>query len=253
MVTVSSMQLNAWLTMLLWPAARILALISVAPLFGHGGVPVRVKLGLGLLLSVVVAPAVPEGVAPVSLAGLMILTQQILIGLALGFMVRIAFAAVEMAGELCGLTMGLSFASQFDPLGEHQATVTSQLFGWLALLVFVSSNLHLAMLAALADSFRQVPISALPVGSGFFRQLVLTGSTVFSSGLQLAMPVIAALLITNLALGILTRAAPQLNLFSIGMPVTLALGFLMLMLTLPYLSPAIRNLLWIPRWPFTVH
>ncbi len=241
MITVSSVQLNVWLSMLLWPAARILALLSVAPLFGHGSVPVRVKLGLGLLLSVVIAPAIPSGIEPVSLPGLMILLQQMLIGLALGFMMRIAFAAVELAGELCGLTMGLSFASQFDPLGQHHATVTSQLFGWLALLVFVSSNLHLAMMAALADSFRQIPISPILIGSGFFRQLVLAGGTVFSCGLQLAMPVIAALLITNLALGVLTRAAPQLNLFSIGMPVTLAMGFLVLTLVLPLLSTPIMN------------
>jgi flagellar biosynthetic protein FliR len=166
----------------------------------------------------------------------MILALQIAIGLALGFMMRIAFAAVELAGELCGLTMGLSFASQFDPLSEHPATVTSQLFSWLALLVFISSNLHLAMLAALADSFQQIPISDLSPGSGFIRQLAMAGAKVFSGGLQLAMPVIATLLMTNLALSILTRAAPQLNVFSIGMPITLTVGFAVIILLMPYLA-----------------
>lgn len=236
MLTVSSAQLNAWMVALLWPAARILALLTVSPLFGHTSVPMRVKLGLGLLLALAISPAVPTSVSPLSANGLMILVQQILTGLALGFVMRIAFAGIELAGELAGLTMGLSFASLFDPLSEHEATVTSQLFGWLALLVFVASNLHLAALAALADSFTYLPISAIPMGTGFFRQLAMMGGQLFASGLQLAMPIVAALLITNLALGILTRAAPQLNLFGVGLPVTLALGFLMIALVLPYLT-----------------
>ncbi len=236
MVTISSLQLNAWLVALLWPAARVLAMLAASPLFGHASVPARVKLGLGLLLSLAIAPVVPVDVPALSMAGLLILAQQILIGAALGFVMRLAFAAVEMAGELCGLTMGLSFATLFDPLGEHEATVTSQLFGWLALLIFVSSNLHLAMLATLADSFSLLPVTATPMGTGCFRQLALSGGQLFASGLQLAMPVIAALLVTNLALGILTKAAPQLNLFSIGMPVTLGVGFLGISLVLPYLT-----------------
>lgn len=236
MLTISSAQLNAWMVGLLWPAARILALLAAAPLFGHGAVPVRVKLGLGLLLSLAIAPAVPTAIAPYSYAGILILAQQILIGLAMGFVIRIAFSAIELAGELAGITMGLSFASVFDPLAEHEATVTSQLFGWLALLIFVSSNLHLVVLATLADSFTLMPVTGLPMGSSTFRQVTLGAGSLFAVGLQLAMPIIAALLVTNLALGILTRAAPQLNLFGVGLPVTLAVGFLAIALLLPYLS-----------------
>ncbi len=243
MVTISSLQLNAWLVTLLWPAARVLALIATCPLFGHRSVPVRVKLGLGLLLSLAISPTVPVAIPALSLPGFLILAQQLLIGSAMGLAMRLVFAAVEMAGEVCGLTMGLSFASQFDPLGEHQSTVISQLFGWLALLVFVSSNLHLATLAALADSFQQLPVTATPMGTGGFRQFVLSGGRLFASALHIAMPVVAALLVTNLALGILTRAAPQLNLFSIGMPVTLAVGFLTLMVTLPYIAQPIVHAL----------
>ncbi len=238
MFTVSSTQLNAWMVMLLWPAARILAMVAVAPLFGHASIPARVKLGLGLLLSVAIAPGLPAlpEVAPFSGDGLLLLVQQILIGLAIGFSMRLVFAAVELAGELAALSMGLSFSTFFDPLSRSQASSISQFFGWLALMVFLASNLHLALLATLAKSFVALPIAATPVGSGPFRLLASYGSQVFALGLQLAMPIIAALLVTNLALGILNKAAPQLNLFGIGFPITLGAGFLMIAVVLPYLS-----------------
>ena len=238
MFSISSVQLNAWMVMLLWPTARILAMITVAPLFGHRSVPVTVKVGLGLLLSVAVVPGLPPlpDVAPFSGDGLLVLVQQMLIGFALGFAMRLVFAAVELAGELAALSMGLSFSSFFDPLSQSQASSVSQFFGWLVLMVFVASNLHLALLATLAKSFVFLPISATPMGVGPFRLLASYGGQVFALGLQLALPIIAALLVTNLALGILNKAAPQLNLFGIGFPITLGAGFLMISVVLPYLS-----------------
>lgn len=245
MLHFTSAQLNAWMVMLLWPATRILAAISVAPLFGHANIPATVKLGLGLLLAVAVAPALPAlpEVAPFSGDGLLILMQQILIGLATGFSMKLAFTAVELAGELAALTMGLSFASIYDPNSQGQATVVSQWFGWLALMVFVSANLHLALLAALTDSFSTLPVSALPVGTGPFGMVVALGGKIFAIGLQLSLPIIAALLVTNLALGLLTKAAPQLNLFGIGFPITLGVGFLMIGLVIPYLTQPLTSLL----------
>ncbi len=238
MFSVTSAQLNAWMVILLWPAARILAMITVAPLFGHSSIPATVKVGLGLLLSVAIAPGLPPmpDVAPFSGDGLLVLVQQMLIGFALGFAMRLVFAAVELAGELAALSLGLSFSTFFDPLSQSQASSVSQFFGWLALMVFVSSNLHLALLATLAKSFSALPISATPLGMGPFRMLATYGGQVFALGLQLALPIIAALLVTNLALGILNKAAPSLNLFGIGFPVTLGAGFLMISVVLPYLS-----------------
>ena len=238
MVTFTSAQLHAWIVMLLWPAARILAMISVAPLFGHASVPAMVKVGLGLLLSVAIAPGLPPlpAVPLLSGDGLLILVQQMLIGLALGFAMRLVLAGVELAGELTALSMGLSFSSFFDPLSQSQASSISQFFGWLALMVFVASNLHLALLATLAKSFITLPVSTATMGVGPFRTLTTFGGQVFALGLQLALPIIAALLVTNLALGILNKAAPQLNLFGIGFPVTLGVGFLMISVVLPYLS-----------------
>lgn len=238
MLAISSEQLNAWMVTLLWPAARILALISVAPLFGHVAVPARIKVGLGLLLAVAIAPGLPAlpAVAPFSASGVLLLMQQILTGLALGFTMRLVFAAVALAGELAALTMGLSFASFYDPSSSSTTSVLSQWFGWLALMVFISSNLHLALLASLAASFDSLPVAALPMGSGPFRLVTLYGSQIFATGLQLALPILAALLVTHLALGILTKAAPQLNLVTIGFPVTLGVGLLMTGVALPYLT-----------------
>lgn len=256
MLHFSSIQMEAWIAMLLWPATRILAAIAVAPLFGHANIPVSVKLGLGLLLSIAIAPALPAlpAVPLLSGDGLMVLVQQLLIGLAIGFSMRLVFSAIELAGELAALTMGLSFASFFDPNSQSQTSVVSQLFGWLALMVFVSSNLHLALLATLTDSFTTLPVSALPMGTGPFRMLALTGGKIFAIGLQLALPILAALLVTNLALGILTKAAPQLNLFGIGFPITLGVGFLMIGLVLPYLTqPLLRAMQQGLSLPFMNH
>src|SRR5690606_17164678 len=113
MIHITSADLYAWITSFLWPLTRIIGLISVAPLYGNVSVPARVKIALGIMLSLIVAPLIPAppAVDPMSLAGVLILAQQLVIGLAMGFAMRIAFAGIEMAGEISGMTMGLGFAS----------------------------------------------------------------------------------------------------------------------------------------------
>ncbi|MES2534903.1 MAG: flagellar biosynthetic protein FliR [Pseudomonadota bacterium] len=245
MITVTSAELQTWIAALLWPLTRILGLVSAAPVFGNRSVPVRIKLALGVMLTLVIAPGVPAlpALDPMSAAGLLILVQQFIIGLAMGFAMRIVFTAVEMAGELTGLTMGLGFATFFDPMTRGQSSAISQFLSLLAILVFLAANIHLALLATLADSFTTMPISATPAGALRFQQLAQWGAQIFSAGVQLALPMVAALLITNIALGILTRAAPQLNLFGIGFPVTIGVGFIMIALALPYLATPLERLL----------
>ncbi len=244
MLTIGSAELSAWLAAFLWPFARVLGLLIAAPLFGNPRFPLRVRLGLALLITVVVAPTLPPvpQVAPDSLAGLGIFAQQLLIGLTMGFVVRLIFTAVEMAGELIGLQMGLGFAMFYDPQNAGQMPVIGQFLGVLATLIFLALNGHLLMLSALAESFRDLPVGMLP-GQGRWLDIAGWGAGIFSAALLLAMPVIAALLTVNLALAALTRASPQLNVFAIGFPITLAVGFAALLLTLPWLSPAIESLL----------
>lgn len=244
MITLSSTDLYTWVASFLWPLTRILGLIAAAPLFGNLAVPMRVKLGLGIMLTLVIAPVVPAQPAadPMSLAGLLIVMQQAVIGLAMGFAMRVVMAAVEMAGEAAGLTMGFGFATFFDPQTRARSSALAQFLALLALMIFLALNVHLMMLETLARSFITLPIAATPLGTGGFRQLALWGGLIFSSGVQLALPIIAALLLTNIALGILTRASPQLNLFGIGFPITVAAGFIVLLLALPYMAPPLTRL-----------
>jgi flagellar biosynthetic protein FliR len=244
MITLSSVEINTWIAALLWPLSRILGLIAAAPLFGNAGVPARVKIGLGLLLAMIIGPTIPALPAsdPMSLAGLLILVQEMLIGLGIGFSIRIVFAAVEMAGEISSLTMGLGFATFFDPQTKGRSSAISQFLALLATMAFLSVNGHLALLSVLAESFISLPISASPIHGGGFQQLANWGAKIFSAGMQLSLPIVAALLITNVALGILTRAAPQLNLFGIGFPITLGVGLTVIGMVLPFLSTPLQNL-----------
>ena len=244
MLTLTSIELNTWIAALLWPLSRILGLVAAAPLFGNAAVPVSTKVSLGVLLAMIIAPTVPAVPAtdPMSMAGLLILTQEMLIGLAMGFSIRIVFAAVEMAGEISSLTMGLGFASFFDPQTKGRSSAISQFLTMLATLMFLTVNGHLVLLAALAESFVSLPISASPINGGGFQQLAAWGGEIFRSGVQISLPIVAALLLTNVALGILTRAAPQLNIFGIGFPVTLGVGLLVLAMVLPYLAVPFQNM-----------
>lgn len=244
MITLTSAELNLWIASFLWPLTRILGLIATAPLFGNASVPINIKIALGVMLTLIISPVVPEGHAidPMSLAGLLILIQELVIGLAMGFAMRIVFAATEFAGEVIGLTMGFGFATFFDPQTHGRSSAISQFLALLTLLLFLVTNVHLMMLSVLADSFISMPISGLPMQSFGLRQIVAWGGLIFSAGLQLSLPLIAVLLITNIALGVLTRAAPQLNLFGIGFPITLGAGFIVLALVVPYISTPLGRL-----------
>ena len=244
MITLTSAEMNAWIATLIWPLCRILGLIATVPVFGHAAVPITSKIGLGVMLTLIIAPTLGPlpAVEPMSPVGILILTQETLIGLALGFSMRLVFAAVELAGEISSLTMGLGFASFYDPSSQGRSSAVSQFFALLATLAFVAVNGHLLVISALAESFVSMPISATPINAGGFLQLAHWGNTVFSAGVQLSLPIVAALLLTNLALGILTRAAPSLNLFGIGFPITLAIGFVVISVSLPYLATPWQNL-----------
>jgi len=244
MITFTSIELNTWIASFLWPLTRILGLIATAPLFGNISIPTNIKVCFGVALAIIIAPSIPgvPGIEPFSLAGILILVQQLIIGAAMGLVVRIAFSAMEMAGEITGLTMGLGFATFFDPQSQGRSSAISQLLGLLTLLIYLAANLHLVLLSVLADSFISMPISALPIGAQPLQLFVGWGGRIFSAGIQLSLPIVAALLITNLALGILTRAAPQLNLFGIGFPITICVGFVMIGLVLPYMATPLDRL-----------
>ena len=238
MISFTETQLLAWLTPVLWPFLRALALFTALPVFGQRAVPMRVKIGLALFISLAAQPSLPAMplIALDSPQALMVLLQQLLVGFTLGFAVRVVFAAVEMGGELIGLQMGLNFAGFFDPATASQGTASGRFFGTLVAFLFVLSNSHLAIIAALVHSFEVFAVGDEPFA--FLRQTQPQrwGSEVFTLGLWIALPLVGMLLFVNLVLGVISRVAPQISVFSVGFPLTLSVGLIGMLLTLPLLE-----------------
>lgn len=245
MISVTSAQLEAWFGLFIWPFLRIIGLMLSEPLLGHRALPRRIKMGLAMLLTITIAPLLnaPPDVSFTSAQGIVMAVQQLIIGFSLGFSIRIVLSSIEMSGHVTGLTMGLGFAVFFDPQNSAQSPVLAQFIGIFAMLVFLAMNGHLMVISALVQSFQVLPITAEPLHNGGFKAFAEAGGQIFVIGLMLSLPMLAALLIVNIALGILTRAAPQLNLFAIGLPLTLIGGFVVLLMALPYLLPPITKVL----------
>jgi flagellar biosynthesis protein FliR len=246
MISFTSEQLAAWYGAVFWPLVRVLALFSVAPLLSHRAVPARLKVALAVAVTAVLIPTVPTPPITDALsgAGLALLVHNILIGVMLGFAVRLIFAALELAGELIGLQMGLSFAGFFNPASGMAQNAVGSFMSLLALLMFIAIDGHLMLLHALGESFRLFPLvggsGALPLGMD---ELVRLGGGMFSIALSLALPFLAVMLLTNVVLGVLARVAPQLNVFAIGFPLTILVGLSTLMLLLPYIEAPLRSAL----------
>jgi flagellar biosynthetic protein FliR len=245
MITFTSEQLAAWYGAVFWPLVRVLALFAVAPLLSHRAVPARVKVALAVGITAVLVPTIPTPPITDALsgAGIALLVQNILVGLMLGFAVRLVFAALELAGELIGLQMGLSFAGFFNPASGMTQNAVGSFMSLLALLMFLAIDGHLMLLHALGESFRLFPLApgeALPLDLAGIARL---GSGMFSIALSLALPFLAVMLLTNVVLGVLARVAPQLNVFAIGFPLTLLVGLATLMLMLPYIEAPLRGAL----------
>ncbi|MFD1558522.1 flagellar biosynthetic protein FliR [Paraburkholderia silviterrae] len=244
MFTVTYAQLNLWLTAFLWPFTRILALVAVAPILGHRSVPTRVKIGIAAFITLIVAPTLdpmPQ-VTVFSAEGVWILVNQFLIGAALGFTMQIVFAVVTAAGDLMGLGMGLGFASFFDPQANTSTPALSSWLNMMAMLAFLVFDGHLQMIAALVETFHSVPVSANVLSGNGYRLIAGWGATVFNGGLLLSLPVVVALLITNISLGILNRAAPQIGIFQIGFALTMLVGLLLIQMMMPNLIPYFARL-----------
>lgn len=244
MITISSAFLQTWIISLLWPLTRVLGVIATAPILSHSAIPNQVKLGFGVMLTLIIVPILPPlpQFEIFSWQGLIILIQQLIIGLAIGFTMRLVFSAVELTGQLIGTTMGLGFASFFDAQSQGQSTAINQFLVLLTMLIFLTLDGHLLLISALANSFTTMPI-ALDGTNINPLKIAMWGEMIFSAGLLLALPALTALLITNMALGILTRTAPQLNLFGIGFPITLSVGFLVLALSIPNMLQPIERLI----------
>jgi flagellar biosynthesis protein FliR len=238
MISLSEAQILGWVTPLLWPFVRALALFSSLPVLGTRTVPARVRIGLAAFVALAAQASMPAP-AEVPLdspAAFMLVLQQMVIGLSLGFSVRVVFAAVEFAGEIIGLQMGLNFAGFFDPVNASNGTASSRFLGTLIAWLFVVSGGHLLVIAALVQSFDAFPVSTEPFAFLHQVQPQRWGAEIFSLGLWIALPLVAMLLMVNLVLGVISRVASQINVFSVGFPITLSVGLLGMMVTLPALQ-----------------
>ena len=238
MLTFNEAQILQWLTPLLWPFLRTLALFTSAPVLSSRAVPMRIKIGLALLIAVAAQASLPEmPVVPLdSATGLAMVVQQVLIGLTLGFSARVVFAAVEFAGELVGLQMGLNFAGFFDPATGSQGTATSRFFTAIGSLLFVVVNGHLLLSVAVLRSFEVFPVAAEPLAFIATLQPQVWGAEVFRLGLWIALPIVTMLLFVNLVLGVISRVAQQIQIFSVGFSITVSVGLIGTLLTLPMLQ-----------------
>lgn len=245
MVTFTEAQLMAFVTPVLWPFLRVLGLFTTAPVFSTRAIPVRARIGLAFLVALC-AQATLAGQPAVDMNGIAALgtiAQQVGIGMAIGFTVRLVFTAVELAGELVGLQMGLNFASFFDPMSNAQTSAVSRFFGNIAVLLFIVINGHLTVLMAVIKSFE-----AFPVGGSLLEALARVrihelGADLFASALWIALPMVGLLLFANMAMGIISRVAPQMNIYAIGFPITLTAGLAGIALVLPMMEQPLLALL----------
>jgi flagellar biosynthetic protein FliR len=237
-MTFTEAQLMAWLSPVFWPFIRILAVFTSAPIFSSRGFPVRARILLALWIAIAAQASLPE-MPPVLLnseLALGALIQQIAVGLTLGFIVRLIFACLEFAGELVGAQMGLNYAAFFDPSLGGSASTSARFFAYIGSLVFVVSNGHMVVLLAVVRSFE-----VFPVGQGWWESLShleiqRLGSELFATALWMALPMMGMLMFANMVLGIISRIAPQMNVFAIGFPVTLTVGLIGMLATLPMLE-----------------
>jgi flagellar biosynthesis protein FliR len=243
MLHFNSDQLQTWIFDLLLPLIRVLGLIAIAPVFSHSATPKRIKFLVGLVITLIIMPTLPSQ-APIevlSFKGVGVVAKEFIIGLAMGFSMRIMFSAVELAGHMIAMSMGLGFATFFDPQTQGQSNAISQYLVILVVLIFLSLDGHLMMVATLSNSFMTMPINSEAHVN--YLHLAQMGETIFSAGLLLSLPLVTTLLITNMALGILTKTAPQLNIFGIGFPITIFVGLLILIVSLPTMLKPVENLI----------
>ncbi len=228
-------QLSQWLADFFWPLARIAAMLMAAPIFSIRQIPVRFRMLLAVLITVLVQPILPAApVVPVfSADSLLILVQQLGIGIALGFLLQMAFNALIFGGQVMAYSMGLGFANMMDPANGVQVPVVAQFWLILAMLAFLLMNGHLVLISAVVDTFTVLPIAVDGLSRAGSWDLLGWASRMFAAGLVMAMPVIISLLLINIGMGVVSRAAPQLNIFAIGFPITLMMGFILIWITLP--------------------
>ena len=245
MLTVTTSEIILLVQAWLWPFFRIAGLLMTAPIIGTRSVPVRIRLIIALAITLVIfpiLPAVPD-VSPISAEGFLITIQQVITGAAMGLCMRVIFVALELAGQAIGQLMGLMLANMVDPLNGNNVPIIGQFYLLLATLLFLTVDGHLMMIQVLAQSFEVLPIGARGISHNSVWEFIIWTGHIISIAVIIALPAIVALLIVNLSFGVMTRSAPQLNIFAVGFPIMIILGTLVIFFSLNTFVPHMINLL----------
>lgn len=227
-------QILSTLASFIWPFMRISSMFISIPVFSVRALPAKVRVMAALLITLVVVPVLPDSptVEMFSYQGFMVTIQQIAIGLSTGFVLQMAFSVMMLGGQSVAYSMGLGFASMVDPATGVQVPVVAQIFVVSASLLFLSVNGHLLLIEMLVESFSTLPIAVVGLSLGDLWSIIIWSSQIFAAGVLLAMPVMAALLFINISFGVAARAAPQLQIFAIGLPITIMVGMVLIWISL---------------------
>ncbi|WP_235602864.1 flagellar biosynthetic protein FliR [Piscirickettsia litoralis] len=237
MLELTTAEIHAWVAGYFWPFIRIAAMLMSIAVLGSQYVAKHVRLVLAALITIIAVPIIPPvpELDILSIDSLMITIQQVLIGVFIGFMTQLLFQIFVIGGQMIAMQMGLGFAALVDPQNGFIVTGVSQVYFIMVALLFFTMNGHLVFIQMVVESFRLLPIKAGDELSMQFIWLMLEKfSWVFSKAVLIALPAILSLLLINFAFGVMSRAAPQLNVFSIGFPTTLLMGRLLLLLLFSY-------------------
>ena len=215
--------------------SRVAGIFAAMPVFGGRRMPTRIKAITVLMITLVCFPTLSVTLPNVpsdafSLA--LLIFSEVMVGLTLAFIAQIIFAAVEFSGQIIGMQMGLTIASILDPSQGTQTQIMSVVQTLFATLLFLSLNIHHMFIRAIMDSFKVIPLGGWHLSGELVNFLVMRTADIFIIGIRLAAPVMVALLLTTVALGIMARAFPQMNIFMVSMPLNIGLGLMILGITL---------------------
>jgi len=244
-LVISDEQLMQFIGQYLWPMLRISGFYFAVPVIGARTVPARIRIVLTLFTTLLVVPMLPPApvVSLVSVEAMMMVVKEMMIGISMGFMLQVVLQVFVLAGQFVAMKMGLGFASMNDPSSGVSVTVLSQFYLTFTTLLFLSVNGHIVVIQMLVDSFASLPIMGNGLGADEFLLVISMGSWMFGAALVITLPLFTALLIVNMSFGVMSRSAPQMNVFTVGFPITLLFGLLIVWFSLTNFLPIFDRIL----------
>jgi flagellar biosynthetic protein FliR len=237
-VTIELAALIHWLSGMFWALGRVGGFCMTAPIFNATVMPARIRAALIIVLTLVLSPLAPTQTDLFSASGVATMVVQWLIGASIGFVLQLVFQAVSYGGILIGQSMGLGFAELISPTSNTSVPVLGQFYMVMASLLFLAMDGHLQVVELLAESFRGVPPGMTGIDSHALWALVMAGGDLFAGALRVALPAMTALLLVNIGFAATSRASPAMNLFAVGFPISICMGFIALWLAMRGLTSA---------------